>query len=148
MASRTYSYFEYVIMIQLIFAFAITIVVYSLPADTLNYVGNFESDNTLDLEDVSNDIQGGVDQQFNLPLLDIGALVFYSGNIIIDLMLRFFLAIPEMISIVMGTFFVFVGVDTFIAGQLQLLLWAVIAAFYMLGIIRFMMNIRSRGAIV
>lgn len=148
MTERTYSYFEYIIIIQLVFAFAITTVVYALPDDTIHYVSNFETEHNLDLEDVSNEIQGGVDQQFNLPLIDLGALVFYSGNIIIDLMLRFFFAIPEMVSIIIGTFFTFVGVDPFLAGQLQLLMWAVVAAFYMLGIIRFITNIRSRGAIV
>jgi len=148
MSAQTMNYFEYVIIIQLVFAFAITIIVYALPTDTLDYVNNFESESDLDLSTVSQDIQSGVDQQMNLPLLDLGALVFYSGNIIIDLMLRFFFAIPEMISIILGVVFMFIGIDAYIAGQLQLLVWAMVAAFYMIGIISFMMNVRSRGAVV
>ena len=148
MSAQTINYFEYVIIIQLVFAFAITIIVYALPTDTLDYVNNFESESDLDLSTVSQDIQSGVDQQMNLPLLDLGALVFYSGNIIIDLMLRFFFAIPEMISIILGVVFMFIGIDAYIAGQLQLLVWAMVAAFYMIGIISFMMNVRSRGAVV
>jgi hypothetical protein len=148
MAKNTMDYFQYVLIIQLVFAFSITMLIYSLPSDSINYVENYETEHTADLKGVSSEFQGSVESQRDLPLLDLGAMVFYSGNILIDLIMRFFFAIPEMVSIVIGTAFVFIGVDPYIVGQMQLLIWAVISAIYMLSILRLLMNIRSRGAIV
>ena len=145
---KVMDYFGWIIIIQLIFAFTITMILYALPSDTINYVSNYELEHGADLKDVSQEIQGSVDQQFNLPLIDLGALVFYSGNIIIDLILRFFFAIPEMLSILLGTIFTFVGIDPYISGMLQILIWAIVSALYMINIIRFLLNIRARGAIV
>jgi len=141
-------WFGEILIVQLIFAFAITGIVYALPADSVNYVSNFQTDHNVDLESVSTDMQGSVDQQMNLPLLDLGALVFYSGNILIDLIMRLLFAIPEMVSIIVGTVFMFIGIDAFIVAQIQLVIWACISAIYMIGIFSFLMNIRSRGSIV
>lgn len=143
MSNQTMDYFEYIIMIQLVFAFSMTILLYALPSDTISYVSNFETDTNLDVGDVSQNIQSGVNSQMNLPLLDMGALVFYSGNIIIDLLLRVFLAIPEMFSILIGSVFMFIGIDSFLSGQLQILIWAVVSVVYVLGLLKFMVNIRS-----
>lgn len=148
MSSQTFNYFQYVIMIQLVFAFSMTIIVYALPEDAINYASEFDTEHSLALDEVSQDLESGLTRQTNLPMLDLGALVFYSGNIVIDLMIRFFFAIPEMISIILGSVFMFIGIDAFIAAQLQLLIWAIVSAFYMLAIIKFVMNIRSQGAIV
>jgi len=141
-------WFGQVLIIQLIFAFAITGVLYALPDDSINYVSNFQTDHAMDMEGVSSGIQESMDSQMNMPLLDLGALVFYSGNIIIDLIMRMLFAIPEMISIIVGTVFTFIGVDAFIVAQIQLVVWAGISIYYVIWIIQFLMSIRSRGSVV
>jgi len=141
-------WFGEILIVQLIFAFAITGILYAIPTDGVNYVSNFQTDHGMDLESVSSEMQTSMDQQMNLPLLDLGALVFYSGNIIIDLIMRMLFAVPEMISIIVGTIFTFIGIDAFVVAQIQLVVWAGVSIYYMIWIIEFLMSIRSRGSIV
>lgn len=141
-------WFGDILIIQIIFAFAVTGIVYVLPTDAVNYVSDFQTDHSVDLESVTGEMQSSVDNQMNLPMIDLGALVFYSGNILIDLILRMLFAIPEMLSIIVGGIFTFIGVDAYIVAQMQLVIWACVSVYYVIWIIDLLMSIRSRGSIV
>ena len=54
---------------------------------------------TINIVTLASTMQSGVTNQQNVPLLAFGALIFYSANIIVNLMLNFFTAIPQMITI-------------------------------------------------
>ena len=140
--------FGLIIMLQLIFAFSITGLLYALPSDAKVFVGDYQTDHTVDLESVSGDMQGSVEQQMNLPMLELGALVFYSGNIVIDLVMRMLFAIPEMASIVISSVFLFIGIDAYLVAQIQLLIWVAISAYFMIQIIQFLMTVRSQGSMI
>ena len=135
-----FKYFELLLAMQLFYAFAITIIAYSLPDDTVNYI--------IDIENTSIQIQQTIQQQMDIPVVDLGALVFYSGNIIVDLFLNFLTAIPSMFSMVLAGLFAFINVDAFLATQLKLFITTLFTIIYILMLIQFIMNVRARGTIV
>lgn len=143
-----FKYFTFIITAQLFYAFGITLIAYSLPPDAVNYVSLFQPSINVSLENTTVQIQESVQQQMNIPLIDLGALVFYSGNIIVDLMLNFFFAVPEMFSILLGALFIMLNVDAYLATQLKLFATAIISILYMIGVLQFLMSIRARGTIV
>jgi hypothetical protein len=136
--------FMAIVIMQLFFSVAINIVTYTTPESALNYVTAFSGDTgSLDLESTSNTVQNSLDQQTNLPLVDVGALVFYSGNIILDLMLNFALAIPQMVTLLINGILMIFAVDTYLLNYLQLFFSVVIAVWYFISIISFLAGIRS-----
>lgn len=145
---NAFEYFKYIIIIQLFFSFIITATTYALPADTLEYVTLIEPEHDIDLETVARDIQSSSERQVNIPVVDLGALVFHSGNIVVDMILNTIFAIPEMITLLINGFLFFFGLNSFLAVNLKLLLWAIIAAVYMIAILAFIVNLRSGGQIV
>jgi hypothetical protein len=148
MPENAFSYFKFIIVLQLFFAFSVTLVTYAMPDDTLEYVTIIQPSHEIDLETVAKDIQSSSERQMNIPVVDLGALVFHSGNIIVDLILNTVFAIPEMVTILINGFLFFFGVEAFVATYVKLLLWAVISAIYLIAILAFIMNIRSGVEIV
>lgn len=141
-----FKYFETLIIMQLFYAFAVTIIVYSLPPDTVNYINVFQTD--VNLQNTSVKIQENIQKQMDIPVVDLGALVFYSGNIFVDLLLNFMTAIPQMFSLLLTGLFTFLNVDAYIATQLKLFVTTLLTIIYVLMVLRFIMEIRARGTIV
>lgn len=142
----TFKYFETLIIMQLFYAFAVTVIVYSMPADTVNYISVFQTN--VDLEGTSVKIQENLQKQMDIPVVDLGALVFYSGNIFVDLLLNFMTAIPQMFSLLLTGLFTFLNIDAYIATQLKLFTTTLLTITYVLMLLKFIMQIRSRGTIV
>lgn len=141
-------YFTLIIEIQLFYALAITMMAYSLPADAVSYINVFQQDVSVDITNVSSQFEESMQKQMNIPVIDLGALVFYSGNIVIDLMLNFFTAIPGMFNILLTVFFTFINVDAYLATQIKLFTTTLITILYIVMLIQFILNVRARGTIV
>lgn len=146
--SSVIEYFKLLIEIQLFYALAVTLIVYTLPQDSIHYISLFQQDTNIDMTDISNKIQSSLERQVNIPVVDLGALVFYSGNIIVDLMLNFFTAIPSMFSILLSVLFAFINVDAFLATQVKLFATTLITIMYVIAMLQFIMNVRARGTII
>ena len=141
--------FETMMLVSLFFSFSITSIAHSLPDNAKPYVTAFsESRNTYTMDSVSGEVEQSLTKQTQIPIIDIGALVFYSGNFIIDLLLNFMFAIPEIIHLIItGTLMIF-HIDTFISNQIQIftsVLWSVL---YILGILKMLIGIRSGAKVV
>lgn len=144
MAENMMKIFVIVIIIQLFYSFAITTTTYALPSDTLDYVTSFSDITTqIDLESVTTDLQDSVESSLNIPVIELGALVFYSGNILIDLLLNFAFAIPQMIALLINGFLYLFNIDSYLATIIQLFSSAIITALYFVGLIQLLMNVRS-----
>ena len=136
--------FKLMMIVQLFYAFAITGISYALPDNSKNYVTSFSDiTETLNLEGMSSDIQDSVETQTNIPVIELGALVFYSGNILIDLLLNFAFAIPQMIGMLINGILFLINVDSFIFALVQLFASVVIMVIYFLGLIQLITGIRS-----
>lgn len=140
--------FKTIILVQLFYAFAITMFTYSLPAESLNYVTGFSDiTNSIDLETTSQQVQESITDQTNIPVVEIGALIFFSGNIIIDLLLNFAFAIPEMLGMLINGLMILINVDSDLFAIVQLFASVVVTVLYFIGIIQLLTSIRSGRSI-
>lgn len=143
------SLFKTIMIVQLFYAFFITGAVYVLPADTLGYVDGFSDfSSPVDLEGVTSEVQDSLERQTNIPVVELGALVFYSGNILIDLMLNFAFAVPEMIGMFVNGIMMIFNLDNYIFALVQLFASAVVTVLYFLGVMEVLLGIRSGRTVV
>jgi len=136
--------FKVILIVQLFYAVAITFLVYSMPVDSLQYVTGF-SDITGDisLEGVASDVQDSVQAQTEIPVVELGALVFYSGNILIDLLLNFTFAIPQMLIMVVNGVAMLFSIDSNLLNTLQLFISVLVVIMYSIGLIQLITGVRS-----
>jgi len=138
------SLFKIMIVVNLFFAVAITLVAYAIPASARNYVEPFsEMSDKISLNDTTTKVQSSIQRQTNIPVIELGALVFYSGNIIIDLLLNFAFALPEMVGLVISGLGLLINLDTFIVASVQLFISALMIVLYFIGLIQLLTGIRS-----
>lgn len=97
--------FKITLIVMLFFSSGITLIAYALPTESKPYISVYEGfSHNYDLTNVSNEIKSSLDSQTNIPVVEIGAMVFYSGNILLDLLLNFGFALPEMVGFVIWGF--------------------------------------------
>jgi len=144
-----YTYFKYIITAQLFYSFAITVLSHALTPFSVNSLYLLPYQNvTTDITNVSAQIEAATQSQLDIPLIDLGALVFYSGNIVVDLLLNFFFALPSLFTLLVNGFTMLFNVDAYLAAQFKLFMFGIISVLYFLNLLAFILNIRSRGTIV
>jgi hypothetical protein len=137
--------FRIILVVMLFYSFATTVIAYSLPANAVEYTDaftNFQGGN-VSMEGISNDVQESLEQQTDIPVIELGALVFYSGNILLDLLVNFAFAIPGMLTALLNGVLYLVGIDALLAYQLQAFLTAVMIALYFFALIQLITGLRS-----
>lgn len=147
---NAYQFFVGILMVQLFYGFGITVLSYSLndmDSTYSTYFTNYE-DIAPNLQNVTNKVEEAMQQQLKIPVIDLGALVFYSGNLIVDLMLNFFFAIPSIFSLIINGILNLFPIDSFVATYFKLFITSAISIFYFLSLLVFLTNVRSRGGIV
>ena len=140
-------YFKGIVLFMLFYSFAVTTYCYFIPADALNYTSVFSS-NTVNFEETAAQFEDSLSSQTSLPLVDLGALVFYSGNYLIDLMLNFAFAIPNMITTLLSSIAMLFGVNTYVWAYLDLVAKTAMIIFYFIGIIQLILTMRAGQSIV
>jgi len=142
-------YFRILIIVQLFYSFGISAVTYGMPADTRqNYVVAYSDlAGEIDLDSTASEIQDSLTAQTNLPLIDVGALVFYSGNFLMDLLLNFAFAVPQMLSLLINSITFIFNIDAYYINLLQLFTSVAMMAIYFISIMQLVTGIRS-GRIV
>lgn len=140
--------FKTMMTVQVFWSLVFTLLVYTIPdADQSQLVLVTMSDGTTNLTTISDQFETAVTSQTNIPIVELGALLFYSGNIIIDLLLNFAFSIPQMFSILLNLFFLVMP----IYGNIQLVVtsffMALISIAYAIGILQFVTNLRSGGSV-
>ncbi|MFW6122381.1 MAG: hypothetical protein ACOC80_15980 [Petrotogales bacterium] len=144
--SDAIGYFKIVILATLFYSFAITGIAYSLPDDTLRYIEPFDNSTgqIATFEEVTGEVQQNLNQQTQLPIIELGALVFYSGNLIVDLLANFVFAVPQMIGfLVAAVGLIFGGVDIVLLGLVQSLFAVVVVFLYIMSIIQLITGLYS-----
>ncbi len=134
-----------IFIMSAVYAFGMTIFVHALPSDTLTQVDPFSNfAQTISLTNLSQQVESNVEQQTNIPLIEVGALIFFSGNIFLDLVLNFVFAIPQMIILFISGFqLIGFNIDGTLLIALQLLISVLISVLYFVGVIELILNIRS-----
>lgn len=139
--------FMAMIIIQLFYSFGITAMTYATPDEALNYVTSFsELGQDLDLETTGQLIESSLESQTNIPVIELGALVFYSGNILLDLMLNFIFAIPQMIGLILNAVQGLLNIDGPMWAIVQIFFSVAFTAFYAVSLIQMLLGLRSGNA--
>jgi hypothetical protein len=144
------NYFKGVILVQLFYAFCITLFVYSLPPDEVPFLQSYSNlSEDISMETISDDVENTLTQQTQIPVVELGALVLFSGNILIDLLVNFAFALPQMVTLLItGIMSQFMNVDGGIVLVVQTFASVTIMVLYMLGVLQLLTNIRSRGSVI
>lgn len=139
-------FFVTVVLIQLFFSIGVTAIVYSMPpdADATDMVQGYQDlAGNVDFNAVSDKFENSLNRLTNTPVVDIGILVFYSGNIILDLLVNFAFATPAMVSMVFNGLMTLWGWDTTIMSFIQIFLSVAMMVVYVVGLLQLITNIRS-----
>ena len=137
------------LFVQAFYAFGITMIAYSIPPEALGYTTSVNGPSGFDITTINGKLTTQLDSQKNTPLLDLGALLFYSGNMVIDLLLNFVTAIPQMILLLFQIIFGrFIGIDATLLANVEIFTGGIIAAIYVVNLIILLLNIRSRGGTI
>lgn len=138
-----------ILMTMLFYSFGITMLAHFIPADNLAYVDIFSSSGAqLDFETVGEQLDDSIQDQINVPLIDLAALVFYSGNILIDFFLNFIFAFPQMVQILLSVMFNFMDVDIFIQTTVKQAVGIMVFVPFVLLLLSFILNMRSGRGVV
>jgi hypothetical protein len=132
-----------ILVVMLFYSFAVTIISNSLPVESLDYIKPFQTKTTASLSNTVSEVESSIDRQLNIPIIEIGALVFYSGNIVIDLFLNFIFAIPEMLTILTHGLILIVNVPAYLVDTIQTFAFSVFSIFYILSVISLLLGVRS-----
>lgn len=137
--------FKVMIIVMLFYAVSITMIAYALEGTTAgNQILPFqELANDVDLEGTSAQIEDSLTQQTNIPVIEVGALVFYSGNILIDLLLNFVYAVPQMLGLLIHGITTLFNLDSVIFAYVQIFSSVLITALYFIGLIQLLTGVRS-----
>jgi len=100
--------FTYLLITQMFWAFCVTVFVPLIPDVQQAQVIQFtDSQGVISFTTLSSTVQGAVNSQSTIPFLDLGTLIFYSTSILLNLVLNFITAIPQMILLLLVTLFQF-----------------------------------------
>jgi len=140
--------FKVMITAQIFWSFVFTLLVYTLPGADQGQLALITMHNgTTELATIGDQFESAVTNQTNIPIVEIGALLFYSGNILIDLILNFAFAIPEMFTMLLNILFFVFPIAGNIQTTVELFFLALIGVGYAIGILQFVTNLRSGGNI-
>lgn len=134
--------FKALLIIMLFYSISITLISYALPDDSVNYVSIYNNE-IIDIDQTAEDVQGSLTQQTNIPIIDLGAMVFYSGNILIDLLVNFAFAIPQMLTLLITGIFSLFNFDTELQLYIQLFFTAGAMVWYLISLMQVLTNVRS-----
>lgn len=132
------------LLMMLFYSASITILVYVMPDNAKHYITSFSDiASTYDLEATNAKLQSNLQSQTRLPLIDIGALIFYSGNLLVDLILNFIFALPQMIVLLLTGIARIFNFPTDIFNIVQIFLSVYMTAFYIVSLLQMLTNARS-----
>lgn len=128
---------------------------YSLSITTMSYMfpewaqpfNAFAQQNVnTDISDITSTVDLGVRAQSGIPLVELGTLLFYTGNLWFDLILNFLTALPQMFTLFVDILLSLFNFDVYFTQMMKLYMGSIIFVVQMLGVLQFFANLRSGGA--
>lgn len=149
MAGGQTSFFMYAVEVQALFSLFITLMIYTVPLMTggdLTYIFELKGAPTYrELGNFGGEFQSSIEQQRSFGVVELGSLALYSGNILVDLILNFFTAIPSMATIIVNGVFFFLNVSTPIKEAALTFTYTIVGIIYLILIITLLIDIRTNG---
>ena len=136
--------FVTLLLVQLFWSLSVSLLLPNMPNATSNQVVMFtNANNTIELSTLQNSVKSGITDQQNIPLLEVGALVFYSSATILNIMINFFTAIPQMVTLLMAVMFIFIPVSLSLQITLQAWVFGIVTVLYFVALFTFLMGTRT-----
>lgn len=142
-----FNYFTTVLIISLFWGFMITTILYQMPTADRDIIVKFENAQGIstDYKATTRKFQESLEEQQQFGLVDLGSLALFSGNIIIDLALNSFFAIPQMFSLLFKGIFTLLHINVFLQAQLLLWVQGIFSIIATLVLIRFLLGVRTQS---
>jgi len=138
--------FTYLLIAQIFYAACISIFVPLIPDAQAQQVIMFtDSQGVIDFGTLSSTVQGAVNDQSTIPFLDIGTLIFYSTSILLNLVLNFVTAIPQMVLLLIVVLFQFLPFGHTIQESVKLVFLIMITVIYYLLLIFYITAQRTQS---
>lgn len=132
------------IFVQIFWAFSVTLLVPFIPDAEMSQVVFFEDEaGLIKYSTLANSLETGISDQTNIPVLDFGALIFYSSNLLLSLMINFATAVPQMLLILLSAFSNVFPLNYTIMFYMKTYFTLIITILYYLSLFLFITNIRG-----
>lgn len=143
-----FDFFKTMLTVQLFWAFAVTILLYVTPIATTNQLTLTQyQDGSFDLLEVKSQFEGIMTSQTNIPFVNAGALIFYSGNLILNLMVNFFTFVPQMFTIILTLIAAIIPMDANLLNQLKVFITVFMGIMYVIALLSFISQYRNPGGV-
>lgn len=137
-------YFWHAIEIQLLYSVIITLLMYSVPAADQTYLLHIgQASAASNPHQIANKFQDSLTRQQSFGVVDVAGLALYSGNLLIDLILNFFTAIPSMVTIVIKGIFLFIHVDPVVQTNIEVFAFSLLSIIYIISILSLLLSVRT-----
>ena len=87
----------------------------------------------IDYTTLNQQVESTVENQTNIPLLDFGALVFYSSSFLLNLMINFITAVPQMMVMFISAIAALLPIG-YLEVEIKGIFTIIISLFYFLGL--------------
>ena len=141
---NTLQLFTTLLIVQIFWSMGVSLMIPYMPNATSNQVVMFNnSNNLIELGTLQSSIDSGISDQTSIPLLETGALIFYSSATILNLMVNFFTAIPQMATLLITVLFMFIPVDLSIAITVKMWVFGIVGILYAIALFAFITGSRT-----
>jgi len=141
---NTLQLFTTLLIVQIFWSLSVSLIVPVMPNATSNQLVMFNnSNNVLEIDTLQSSIDQGISDQTSIPLLETGALIFYSSATILNIMVNFFTAIPQMATLLVDVVFKFITTDAGLVRLVKEWVFAVIAILYAIALFAFITGSRT-----
>lgn len=141
MASTGLQIFTSLLLVQMFYALGVTLLVPLIPGVAANQVLMYSTgDSVVNFTTLSNSLHSGITSQQSIPLLSLGTLIFYSANIILNLMINFFTAIPQMLTIFISGLFLLIPISQTVQLTVKMVFITIVSVIYFIALFSFIMG--------
>lgn len=138
--------FVWLLIVQMFYAFSVSVFVPMIPDIQQQQIIQYTDERgVVNFATLGSSMQGAVNSQSTIPFLDLGALVFYSSSILINLVLNFITAIPQMVSWLLVGLFTFLPFDSTIQNSVKMIFLGMVTIIYYLLLILYIMGVRTQS---
>ena len=140
---KSIDFFTLLIIFQVFFSVGINIYQEIIPDNAKTYVGNILGVDIISVSFIQSELESSLTQQTNMPVVDLAALAFYSGNIILDLILNFVFAIPQCATVIFEGLMLMFNISSSTMIQMQSFVFVIFFTLYFIGVIKLLTNVRT-----
>jgi hypothetical protein len=94
---------------------------------------------------MAQELETGLSHQQSVPVVEFGALIYYSGTYLVDLMVNFLGALPQMVAMLVAGIFTLVPINVDLKRNIIIVVELTAFALYIINFVALIANMRSSG---